>query len=51
MVKYYEVGRFVLGDFKDEKLIDWESVIFYEEYVVEFGELEVMVIMVKLYLG
>lgn len=51
MAKYHEVGRFVLGDSKDEKLIDWESAIFHEEHAAELGELEAMVTMAKLYLG
>lgn len=51
MAKYHEVGRFVLGDTKDEKLIDWESAIFHEEHAAELGELEAMVTMAKLYLG
>lgn len=51
MAKYHEVGRFVLGDTKDEKLIDWESAIFHEEHAAELGELDAMVTMAKLYLG
>lgn len=51
MAKYHEVGRFVLDDTKDEKLIDWESAIFHEEHAAELGELDAMVTMAKLYLG
>lgn len=39
MVRYYEGGRFCE---KDEEW-DRESVVFYLEYVVDLGELEVIV--------
>ncbi|XP_078319080.1 eukaryotic elongation factor 2 kinase-like isoform X2 [Crassostrea virginica] len=51
MAKYHEVGRFIVGDTKDENDIDWESAIFHEEHAAELGELEAMVTMAKLYLG
>lgn len=51
MAKYHEVGRFIVGENKDENEIDWESAIFHEEHAAELGELESMVTMAKLYLG
>lgn len=51
MAKYHEIGRFIIGDDKNEDLIDWESAIFHEEHAAELGELEAIVTMAKLYLN
>ena len=51
MAKYHEIGRFIIGDDRNEDLVDWESAIFHEEHAAELGELEAIVTMAKLYLN
>ncbi|XP_060076123.1 eukaryotic elongation factor 2 kinase-like [Ylistrum balloti] len=50
MAKYHEVGRFVVGEERNEKDIDWESAIFHEEHAAELGEMEAILTLAKLYL-
>ncbi|OWF37884.1 eukaryotic elongation factor 2 kinase-like isoform X1 [Mizuhopecten yessoensis] len=50
MAKYHEIGRFVVGQERNEKDIDWESAIFHEEHAAELGEMEAMLTLSKLYL-
>ena len=51
MAKYHEIGRFIIGDEKNDDLIDWSSAIFHEEHAAELGELEAIVTMARLYLN
>ncbi|XP_033737069.1 eukaryotic elongation factor 2 kinase-like isoform X1 [Pecten maximus] len=50
VAKYHEVGRFVVGEERNEKDIDWESAIFHEEHAAELGEMEAILTLSKLYL-